>query len=172
MSAVNSNSNSNSNSNNITYSENLIDLMTQRYGCTTFCVCPGGRNSPFVVALESRDTLSFFDEQSAAFFAIGRIKRDLLPVCVITTSGTAVAQLFPAVMEAFYTQLPLILMTADRPRLFRDTGAPQTVNQNYIFGQYAECIDLEVPERLDNLSWTKKKPLHVNVCFDEPLLKL
>jgi 2-succinyl-5-enolpyruvyl-6-hydroxy-3-cyclohexene-1-carboxylate synthase len=156
---------------NIAYSKHIIDFINQQYNCAQWCVCPGGRNSPIVIALDSQKTLSFFDEQSAAFFAIGQIKRDQRPVAVTTTSGTAVAQLLPAIIEAFYTQLPLIVITADRPRSFRNTGAPQTINQVHIFGQYAQCIDLAVPEPLPTLSWDQKSPFHLNICFDAPLLE-
>ena len=101
------------------------------------------------------------DERSAAFFAIGRIKLHGAPVVVVTTSGTAVAELLPATIEAYYSGLPLVLLTADRPARFRGTGAPQSIEQVEIFGAYAET----------SLSmWTGMRPLHLNIEFDEPLL--
>jgi 2-succinyl-5-enolpyruvyl-6-hydroxy-3-cyclohexene-1-carboxylate synthase len=134
------------------------------HGVRDFCVCAGSRNSPLLAALSViRDVhlYSFVDERVAAFFALGRAKRDGLPVAVVTTSGTAVAELLAAAVEAHYSGAPLVLLTADRPARFRGSGAPQAIEQEGIFGVYAEH-DIE--------AWTKTHPLHVNVEFDEPLL--
>ena len=134
------------------------------HGVRDFCVCAGSRNSPLLAALSIiRDVhlYSFVDERAAAFFALGRAKRDGLPVAVVTTSGTAVAELLPATVEAHYSGVPLLLLTADRPTRFRGTGAPQAIEQETIFGVYAER-DTEV--------WTRARPLHINIEFDEPLL--
>jgi 2-succinyl-5-enolpyruvyl-6-hydroxy-3-cyclohexene-1-carboxylate synthase len=133
-------------------------------GVTDVCVCAGSRNSPLLVVLGARDDVrlfSFVDERSAAFFAIGRAKALGVPVAVVTTSGTAVAELLPATIEAYYSGIPLILITADRPARFRGTGAPQSIEQEGIFGMYAET-SLE--------TWTRERPLHVNIEFDEPLI--
>ena len=132
-------------------------------GVRDFCVCAGSRNSPLLAVLGSSDakTYSFVDERSAAFFALGRAKRDGVPVAVVTTSGTAVAELLPAAIEAFYSTTPLVFVTADRPERYRGTGAPQCIDQVGIFGSYAE-VTLE--------NWTRTKPLHLNIEFDEPLL--
>ena len=132
-------------------------------GASEFCVCAGSRNSPLLAVLGESDArlFSFVDERSAAFFAIGRIKLHGAPVVVVTTSGTAVAELLPATIEAYYSGLPLVLLTADRPARFRGTGAPQSIEQVGIFGAYAET----------SLSmWTGMRPLHLNIEFDEPLL--
>lgn len=129
-------------------------------GAREFCVCAGSRNAPLLAVLASSDArlFSFVDERSAAFFALGRIKQHGEPVAVVTTSGTAVAELLPAAIEAYYAGLPLILLTADRPARFRGTGAPQSIEQRGIFGGYAEtAID----------SWTRTRPLHVNVELEE-----
>jgi 2-succinyl-5-enolpyruvyl-6-hydroxy-3-cyclohexene-1-carboxylate synthase len=129
-------------------------------GAREFCVCAGSRNSPLLVVLGT-SVFSFVDERSAAFFALGRIKLHGAPVAVVTTSGTAAAELLPACIEAHYSGLPLILITADRPARFRGTGAPQSIEQVGLFGAYAETsID----------SWNGQRPLHINVEFDEPLL--
>jgi 2-succinyl-5-enolpyruvyl-6-hydroxy-3-cyclohexene-1-carboxylate synthase len=134
------------------------------HGTRDFCVCAGSRNSPLLAALSSIHEVhlySFADERSAAFFALGRSKRDGLPVAVVTTSGTAAAELLPAAVEAHYSGVPLILVTADRPARFRGTGAPQAIEQEGIFGVYAER---------DEEMWSRTRPLHINVEFDEPLL--
>ncbi len=133
-------------------------------GVREFCVCAGSRNSPLLAVLGTSETgriFSFVDERAAAFFALGRIRLHGRPVVVVTTSGTAVAELLPATIEAFYARLPLVMVTADRPSRFRDTGAPQCIDQVSIFGNYAES-SLE--------SWSHDRPLHLNVEFDEPLI--
>ncbi|OGQ39450.1 MAG: hypothetical protein A2W61_02435 [Deltaproteobacteria bacterium RIFCSPLOWO2_01_44_7] len=145
-----------------------------KLGVKEFCLCPGGRNSPFVVLLEQMKenrTFRFFEERSAAFFAVGRIKNHGGPVAVVTTSGSAAAELLPALMEAFYSGLPLILVTADRPRSYRGTGAPQSALQVGLYSHYVQKeIDIEVGEKIDLVGWNCKTPLHINVCFDEPLI--
>ncbi len=143
-------------------------------GVRTFCICPGARNSPLVECLTNQKqnhTLFFFDERSAGFFAAGRIRSSGSPVAVITTSGTAVGELLPAVMEAFYSGLPLILVTADRPKRFRGTGAPQSAEQEGIFGVYVQkSVDLSVGSESLAFSWDSQVPLQINICFDEPLI--
>jgi 2-succinyl-5-enolpyruvyl-6-hydroxy-3-cyclohexene-1-carboxylate synthase len=144
-------------------------------GVRTFCVCPGGRNAPLVEVLDALPaglvtSLSFFDERSAGFFALGRARRDGHPVAVITTSGTAAAELLPAMVEARYSSAPLIAVTSDRPRAYRGTGAPQAIEQAHLCGTYAApSIDLDSGD--DVPDWPAfDGPAHVNVCFSEPLL--
>ena len=141
-------------------------------GVTEFCLCPGARNAPLVYPLVHSTQVKIYywpEERSAAFFALGRIKATSRPVAVVTTSGTAAAELLPAVMEAYYTGLPLVLITADRPRRFRGTGAPQSVEQVGLFHCYArEVLDLEAYDRCDLSAWRRQGPLHLNVCLEEP----
>ncbi|HXI14448.1 MAG TPA: 2-succinyl-5-enolpyruvyl-6-hydroxy-3-cyclohexene-1-carboxylic-acid synthase [Thermoanaerobaculia bacterium] len=159
---------------NLELAVNVLEL-ARRFGVREFCVGAGFRNSPFLKVLAENahvTTLSFFDERSAGFFAYGRSKRDERPVAVITTSGTASAELLPAAIEAHYSSVPLLLITADRPQRFRGTGAPQSIEQPGLFGAYVETsvdlsTDVSFPLRL---RWREKRPLHINVCFDEPLL--
>ena len=124
-------------------------------GATDFCVCAGSRNAPLLAVLAGSDLriYSFVDERSAAFFALGRAKLTSRPAAVVTTSGTAVAELLPAAIEAHYSGTPLILITADRPARYRGTGAPQSIEQEEIFGVYA-----------------RGSVTHINVEFDEPLI--
>ncbi len=147
---------------NIELARRLIDEV-RAAGAQEFCVCAGSRNSPLLAVLGESDArlFSFVDERSAAFFALGRVKLHGNPVAVVTTSGTAVAEMLPAAIEAFYSGIPLILVSADRPARFRGTGAPQTIEQVGLFGPYAET-SLE--------TWTRVRPLHLNIEFDEPLL--
>lgn len=144
-------------------------------GVREFILCAGARNSPFVHILDENKNLkvySFFEERSAAFFGLGRIASTRRPVAIITTSGTAVAELLPAAVEGTYSSLPLIMVTADRPKHYRGTGAPQTIEQVGIYSYYNEvALDLEAENShvsFKSLSW--KKPIHVNVCFEEPLI--
>jgi 2-succinyl-5-enolpyruvyl-6-hydroxy-3-cyclohexene-1-carboxylate synthase len=129
-------------------------------GVQEFCVCAGSRNAPLLAVLGASDArlFSFVDERSAAFFALGRIKLHGSPVAVVTTSGTAVAEMLPAAIEAFYSGLPLVLISADRPARFRGTGAPQSIEQIGIFGVYAET---------SLGGWSRIRPLHLNVELEE-----
>jgi 2-succinyl-5-enolpyruvyl-6-hydroxy-3-cyclohexene-1-carboxylate synthase len=132
-------------------------------GAEDFCVCAGSRNSPLLAVLGTSDArlYSFVDERSAAFFAVGRSKATGRPSAVVTTSGTAVAELLPATIEAYYSGIPLILVTADRPARYRGTGAPQAIEQAELFGPYAATS-------FDR--WDAASPLHINIEFDEPLI--
>ncbi|HEX2833456.1 MAG TPA: thiamine pyrophosphate-binding protein [Thermoanaerobaculia bacterium] len=147
---------------NLERATRLIDDV-RAAGVREFCVCAGSRNSPLLVVLGRGDArlFSFVDERSAAFFALGRFKLHGQPVAIVTTSGTAVAELLPAAVEAHYSGAPLVLITADRPARFRETGAPQSIDQIGIFGKYAET---------SLASWSRTRGLHLNVEFDEPLL--
>jgi 2-succinyl-5-enolpyruvyl-6-hydroxy-3-cyclohexene-1-carboxylate synthase len=144
-------------------------------GVRTFCLCPGGRNAPLVEALETLppgagEVLSFFDERSAGFFALGRARRDRAPVAVVTTSGTAAAELLPAMVEAHYSSAPLVAVTADRPRECRGTGAPQAIEQVNLYGVYA-AASIDVARAGEVRAWQPAEgPTHLNVCFAEPLL--
>jgi len=147
----------------------------KQLGCTEVVLCPGGRNAPFVEVLsklKTFNTTTLFEERSAGFYACGLIKKNNQPVAVITTSGTAVAELLPSVIEAYHQGLPLILITADRPKIFRGSGAPQAIEQaNILSGFCQKSFDLEDDlSSLKNFTNLKSKPLHINICFDEPLL--
>jgi 2-succinyl-5-enolpyruvyl-6-hydroxy-3-cyclohexene-1-carboxylate synthase len=142
-------------------------------GCLDISLCPGARNALFVQQLseDSRfNVYSWPEERSAAFYALGLAKASGRPSAVITTSGTAVGELLPAVMEAYYSGLPLLSLTADRPKRYRGTGAPQSAEQNGIFGCYANpCIDLAAGEScyLEQI-WDRKGPAHLNICLEDP----
>lgn len=144
-------------------------------GVSEFCLCPGARNAPLYSILMRAPSLKkyfWFEERSAAFFALGRARSTGRPVAVITTSGTASGELLPAAMESFYTGAPLLLVTADRPRRFRGSGAPQTAEQVGLFSHYApfsQDIAFDEPCRLSE--WNCDTPAHLNVCFEEPFPK-
>ncbi len=143
-----------------------------RLGVEEFCVAPGSRNAPLVYALSSSNQVKVYywsEERSAAFFALGKIKSNNKPVAIVTTSGTAAAELLPAAMSGHYLGLPLLMITADRPRRYRETGAPQTAEQMGLFGRYAHFeIDAAGNELIDLSGWSLSGPAHLNVCFEEP----
>ncbi|XP_038893379.1 protein PHYLLO, chloroplastic isoform X4 [Benincasa hispida] len=110
----------------------LIVEECSRLGLTYFCIAPGSRSSPLAVAAASHPLITCiacFDERSLAFHAIGYAKGSHSPAVVITSSGTAVSNLLPAVVEASQDFLPLLLLTADRPLELQDAGANQAINQ-------------------------------------------
>jgi len=138
-------------------------------GVEELVVCPGARNAAFIEAIPTFGfrTVWHFEERSAAFFALGRAQTTGRPVAVITTSGTAAGELLPAAMEAYYAGVPLALVTADRPRRFRGSGAPQAAEQRGIFGLYAPfALDLEGDEPFTLPAFDR--PIHLNVCLEDP----
>lgn len=139
------------------------------HGITEFVLSPGSRNAPLSIALYEADKRGLInlhiriDERTAAFYALGITKATKNPAVVVCTSGTAVANYYPAFLEAFHTDLPLIVLSADRPARLRQTGANQTTNQVRLFncGRYFDGSSYELhPDG----------PTHINVEFDEPLL--
>ena len=161
---------------NITLANRVITDLTH-HGVKTFCLCPGGRSAPFVEILSKSkglEVLYFFEERSACFFASGRAKRDLRPIAVITTSGTAVAELLPGVIESHYSHLPLVLITADRPFGYGKKGAPQTLKNSLNILKSYTALSLNVSQ-IKNLqrmkNWSPEKgSVHLNVSFDIPLV--
>ena len=144
-------------------------------GVRDWVVCAGARNAPLVASLLARAETGglrvrhHFDERAAAFFALGLAKRTGAPAAVLTTSGTAAAELLPAAVEAHYAGVPLVLVTADRPAAYRGSGAPQAIEQAGLLGPYALALDVPQPGGLADLSqWQGDAPLHLNVAFEEP----
>ncbi|MEO8615854.1 MAG: thiamine pyrophosphate-binding protein [Luteolibacter sp.] len=134
-------------------------------GVREFVVCAGARNAALLEALARAEAAGLvrvwrhFEERSAGFFALGRTMETSQPCAVITTSGTAAAELLPSIIEAHYQARPLVAITADRPAEFRGTGAPQSIEQPGIFGTYAWQGSFA--------DWDGKQPLHLNVEFEE-----
>ena len=159
-----------------------------RSGVSFFCVAPGSRSTPLVAALaanEEADSLVHFDERGTAFAAVGHARATGLPAAWITTSGTAVANGLPAVVEAATDGVPVILLTADRPPELRQTGANQTIDQPDIFGDYVRWrFDLPAPDEtldpamvlttVDQAVYRARRspsgPVHLNLMFREPFL--
>lgn len=137
-------------------------------------IASGARNLEVAVAAWRARHLhcwNHFEERCAGFFALGRARARApggRPVAVLTTSGTAAAELLPAVIEAHYQGVPLVAVTADRPVEFRGTGAPQAIEQRALFGRYADWYDVEDAEGLEMVPTTLPAgPMHLNICLRE-----
>lgn len=153
-------------------SAQLIDALIAS-SVEEFVCCGGSRNAPLIAVLSERDVRihSFFEERSAAFFALGRARATGHPVAVVTTSGTAAAELLPAAIEAHYSGVPLVLVTADRPARCRGTGAPQAIEQASLFVPFVEAaIDLPETAPVNLPPWCRTRPIHINIALDEPLM--
>ncbi len=160
---------------NVRIAVQLIESLVDQ-GVRRFCVCAGARNAPLIEVLDRMSAVrpelwvkSFFDERAAGFFALGMVKQSTEPAAVITTSGTAVAELLPAAIEAHYSGLPLVFLTADRPRAFRGSGAPQAVEQCGIFSYYASQF-YDIESIAPTVQISRQGVTHINVCFAEPLI--
>ena len=165
--------------NNATSLARVVVRQIIESGVSDVVISPGSRNAPlslafFAAAQEKLIRIHVrIDERTAAFFALGLIKSTGRAVPIVCTSGTAVANYHPAVLEAHHSNLPLLILTADRPAMLRKTGANQTTEQVRIFGKavrYFADVDgpvfpMELP--LDSL---RSGPVHLNLQFDEPLL--
>ena len=145
-------------------------------------ICPGSRSAPVawqLADLANKNRLRLhtrIDEREAGFLALGIAKATRRPVPVLVTSGTAVANLLPSVVEAFHSGIPLIVISADRPENTRGNSAPQTTNQVGIFSNFVKAqVDTAKPtdEILDALKKSVEKyfgPIHINAQFDLPLM--
>lgn len=155
---------------------NLVDHLFQclhQLNVSEVVVCAGARNFPIVHHLEGQSfkVISYFEERSASFYALGRIRATHRPVAVVVTSGTAVSELYSAVIESYYQGLPLIVITADRPKSYRGSGAPQAIQQANLFQSYvSDCLDWDIHTTNFTVQYNSQQPLHFNICFDEPLL--
>ena len=112
-------------------------------GVRHVCICPGARNTALTIAFTNKSKVnatSHIDERSAGYFALGLSKKTIIPTVIITTSGTAVSNLFPSVIEAYMSSTPMIVLTADRPKNLVGTGANQTINQYNIFKDYVKSF--------------------------------
>lgn len=144
-------------------------------------LCPGNRNAPLIlsfVRFGKFKCYSLIDERSAAFTALGIASFIGLPVAIVCTSGTAVLNFYPAIAEAYYSQIPLIVITADRPPNLIDQWEGQCIRQNAIFEKHiiaSYTFDVERPENFDYLKNLKscieptKGPIHINIPLKEPL---
>jgi 2-succinyl-5-enolpyruvyl-6-hydroxy-3-cyclohexene-1-carboxylate synthase len=153
----------------------------RRGGVADVVLAPGSRSAALALALHQADVDRVLrlhvriDERTAGFLALGLAKGSHRPVAVVTTSGTAVANLHPAVLEAFHVGERVIVLSADRPASLRGTGANQTTDQVHIFGPHVRFVDVPVDDRESAIAAVATAveaagPTHVNLQFAEPLL--
>lgn len=158
-------------------------------GMTNVVISPGSRSTPLAYAFQSAKEVTVYrqvDERSAAFFALGLAKATGKPAVLLCTSGTAAANYYPAIVEAKYARIPLIILTADRPHELREVGAPQAIDQIRIYGEHVKwSVDFPIPDGNKNtIPFIERHiaravsvantyplgPVHINVPFREPLL--
>ena len=140
--------------------------------CTDVVMSPGSRNSPLAYALLARQDVRVhmrIDERSAAFTALGLARVQRRHVGVVMTSGTAVANAYPAVIEAHMSHTPIAVISADRPERLVGTGASQTIWQQGIFGRYAETQQVATLDDVHAVRFTGTQ-VHINVALDTPLV--
>ncbi|MEH7127034.1 2-succinyl-5-enolpyruvyl-6-hydroxy-3-cyclohexene-1-carboxylic-acid synthase [Neobacillus drentensis] len=158
-------------------------------GVTDVVVSPGSRSTPMAMIMAEHPDLKVHihvDERSAAFFALGIAKSLNRPVAILCTSGTAAANYFPAIVEARYARVPLIVLTADRPHELREVGAPQAIDQIHLYGKHVKWFsEMALPEKSDEIiryartvcaravaiaTSAPAGPVHLNFPFREPLI--
>jgi 2-succinyl-5-enolpyruvyl-6-hydroxy-3-cyclohexene-1-carboxylate synthase len=158
-------------------------------GITDVVVSPGSRSTPMAMVLAEHPQLNLhihIDERSAAFFALGIAKASNRPVAILCTSGTAAANYYPAIVEARYARVPLIVLTADRPHELREVGAPQAIDQIHLYGKHVKWFsEMALPEKSDEIiryartvcaraaaiaTQAPSGPVHLNFPFREPLI--
>jgi 2-succinyl-5-enolpyruvyl-6-hydroxy-3-cyclohexene-1-carboxylate synthase len=161
----------------------VLSACTQ-FNIETVVISPGSRNAPLTIGFYNHpaiETLSIVDERCAAFFALGIAQQTQKPVAILCTSGSALLNYYPAIAEAFYSNIPLVVISADRPKHLIDIGDGQTIRQENVFenhilfsanlienAKYKTRNSQLIGEALQ-ISVSQKGPVHINVPFDEPL---
>ncbi len=171
---------------NVIWAEAFIDQLV-RGGVRYACISPGSRSTPLALACAGKNELRSFvhiDERSGGFFALGIAKNIRKPVVLVCTSGTAAAEFYPAIIEAYQQNIPLIVCTADRPPEMIDCGANQTINQNNLYANHIRWffdagLPEPTPERMRHIrviarrsikesNGLVKGPVHINFPFRKP----
>ena len=154
----------------------------QHKGVKHIVISPGSRNAPLTIGFTNNPYFTCYsiaDERSAAFFALGIAQQLQQPVIVVCTSGSAVLNFYPAFAEAFYSQIPLVVLSADRPKHKIDIGDGQTIRQENVFANHSlfnanlnewpsDANDALIQEALF-VAVQQRGPVHINVPFEEPL---
>ncbi|MFC2110988.1 2-succinyl-5-enolpyruvyl-6-hydroxy-3-cyclohexene-1-carboxylic-acid synthase [Bacteroidota bacterium] len=167
--------------------EHLVNICALK-GIETIIISPGSRNAPLIVGFNQHPKikcLSIQDESSAVFFALGMAQQSRKTVALVCTSGTAALNYAPAIAEAYYQKIPLLILTADRPQEWVDQADGQTIRQNNIYSNYIkksfqlpvkiDCDDESwhvsriISEAINNTQYPDKGPVHINIPFREPL---
>lgn len=165
----------------IPLAQSIIEICLAK-GVGHIVISPGSRNAPLTIGFVNRPEFkcySIADERCAAFFALGIAKQLQKPVAVVCTSGSALLNYYPAFSEAFYSQIPLIVISADRPQSKIDIGDGQTIRQVNVFKNHSlynanltETVSVENDLKINkaiNKAIFKKGPVHINAPFEEPL---
>jgi len=162
----------------------LVITAVSQYDIDTVVISPGSRNAPLTIGFSNHPkikALSVVDERCAAFFALGIAQQTQKPVAMVCTSGSALLNYYPAIAEAFYSKIPLVVISADRPKHLIDIGDGQTIRQENVFENhilFSANLKDDATQRNQNLvsikealfkATTQKGPVHINVPFDEPL---
>lgn len=160
----------------------LVISACHQFAIDTVVISPGSRNAPLTIGFSNHpaiETLSVVDERCAAFFAMGIAQQKRKPVAIVCSSGSALLNYYPAIAEAFYSQIPLIVISADRPKHLIDVGDGQTIRQENVFENHilfsANLVEGKPEENKSlitealQISKTQMGPVHINVPFDEPL---
>ena len=165
----------------IPLAQSIIELCLAK-GVTQIIISPGSRNAPLTIGFTNNPVFTCYsiaDERCAGFFAVGIAQQTQKPTALVCTSGSALLNYYPAFAEAFYSQIPLIVISADRPLDKIDIGDGQTIRQSNVFENHSlynanlnqEASlenDIKINEAI-NLAITKKGPVHINAPFEEPL---
>ena len=165
----------------IPLAQSIIELLRAK-GITNIVISPGSRNAPLTIGFVNNPNFTCYsiaDERSAAFFALGMAQQINKPVAVVCTSGSALLNYYPAFAEAFYSQIPFIVISADRPQNKIDIGDGQTIRQENVFANHSlynanltenasDENDLLINEAI-NTAFAKRGPVHINAPFEEPL---
>ena len=165
----------------IPLAQSIIQICLAK-GITNIVISPGSRNAPLTIGFVNNpkfNCYSIADERCAAFFALGIAQQTKEPVAVVCTSGSALLNYYPALAEAFYSQIPLIVISADRPQSKIDIGDGQTIRQQNVFENHSlynanlkEGASVENDSKISEaitISLHKKGPVHINAPFEEPL---
>lgn len=164
----------------------IIDTLVIE-GCCRFAMSPGSRSTPLVAGIAHQQkiqTTIHYDERALGYFALGFAKASRIPMPIVVTSGTAVANLMPAVCEANQAAVPMVILSADRSPEELFCGANQTMGQKNLFGEHVRnFLDLGCPEMGVDISLIREKirdsfsrsqtplpgPVHINCPFRKPL---
>jgi 2-succinyl-5-enolpyruvyl-6-hydroxy-3-cyclohexene-1-carboxylate synthase len=165
----------------IPLAQSIIEVCLAK-GITNIIISPGSRNAPLTIGFAQNPHFTCYsiaDERCAAFFALGIAQQTKVPTAVVCTSGSALLNYYPAVAEAFYSQIPLIVISADRPQSKIDIGDGQTIRQQNVFENHSvfnanlneeasDENDLKINTAIE-MAMIKKGPVHINAPFEEPL---
>jgi len=165
----------------IALAQSIIEILSAK-GIVNIIISPGSRNAPLTIGFAQNSNFicySIADERCAAFFALGIAQQTKQPTAIVCTSGSALLNYYPAFAEAFYSQIPLIVISADRPQSKIDIGDGQTIRQENVFSNHSvfnanltedasEENDLKINLAIET-AIQKKGPVHINAPFEEPL---